>query len=136
MCGVCCGACMCVCTHTPCRTHMLSGCTAHTLHFTCVRARMSQGCEKRYVQCACRDSHSRLLPSDVPPICSAAFRQPLRHRASVSHIHGTLAGFTKTQNRGSGALPQTVRMTLTTWPNMPHATGYEPNQPWQGGSCG
>ena len=101
----------------------------HTAQLThaCVHAWLKrfEG-EKKCLQCACRDSPSRLLPSDVSPICSTenlfdAARQ-------ISDTHGTLARFTQTQNRGSGD-SHISEDDFGYMAKSPHLTGYEPNLP-------
>ena len=81
---------------------------------------------KMYVQCACRDSTSRLLRSDVSPICSAAFRQSFRSSTSSSHTHGTLAAFTQIPNRGP-AQSHISEDDLGYMAKSQPLAGYEPN---------
>ena len=65
------------CVHTSCRTNislLQSVEQVILMHFSrvCTHTHGSR-MWKRYAQCASRDSPSRLLPSDVSPICSSAF---------------------------------------------------------------
>ena len=127
------------CVHTSCRTHISLVQSVEQfilIHFlrVCAHTHCSR-MWKRYEQCTSRDTPSRLLPSDVSPICSAAFWLPLWHRAPVSHIHGTLARFIQTQKRGSGAQPKQWGWLWLHGQLAPlHSTWAQPAR--QDGSCG
>ena len=127
---MCCGAC-CVCVHTLrvartfCLVALRTLCTLHACAHTHVSRMGKRGmCNAHVVTLTLAFSLLMFHPSAPLPSDNL-----FRHRASVSHIHGTLARFTKDPKWRVRRTSATVRMTLTTWPTCPTPTGYEPIQP-------